>query len=106
MILANISIVTNKNLYVKLIRYEIKKNIKTFSKVLKNLLNRYTEEDIDNALESIKLIGNSIFCPTSGKYGQLLRALEYGTNDTKACHILTYSTNKVLKEVNCYEPSI
>lgn len=103
MILANISEVINKKLYLKLIKYEIKKTIKAYSRIINNILKMYSEDDIDNAIDTIELIGMNIYCPTSGKYGRLLRALEYGTNDTKACHILTYSTNKVLKEVSGHE---
>ena len=106
MIIGKLKYNINRNLYLKLIKYEISKNIDTYKKLIKNILSLYTKEQIDNAINSIVISGNNIFCPTSGINGRILRSLEYGTNNTKAYHIITISTDKVLKEVKGYESII
>ena len=96
----------NKNLYLNLIKNEIKKTFRVYKKLLKSLIDLYEEDTIYNAIDSIYLIGNSIYCPTDGLNGKILRTLEYGASHIKSYHILSYSTKKVLKEVNNNEPII
>jgi hypothetical protein len=103
MILANLNIVYNRLIYLRLIKYEIKKTFKAYKHLLTGILNIYNENQVDEAINSITLVGTSVFCPTTGINGQILRAIEYGTANTKAYHIITYSTRKVLKEVKGYE---
>lgn len=103
MIIANLNIVRNRLIYLRLVKHEIKETYKAYKKLLKGILSIFTEEQINEAIESISLVGTSIFCPTTGINGQILRALEYGTNNNKAYHLITYSSRKVLKEVKGYE---
>jgi hypothetical protein len=103
MIIANLNIVPNRLWYLKIIKYEIKKSVDTYSQLLKGILSIFSKDQINEAIDSIYLIGTSIFCPTSGLNGQILRALEYGTNNNKSYHLISYSTRKVLKEVKGYE---
>lgn len=103
MIIANLSSINNRQLYLKLIKYEIRKTIKAYSSLLKGIMSVFNEEQIEEAIDSINIVGKSIFCPTNGLNGQILRALEYGTNNNKSCHIISFSVKKVLKEVKGYE---
>lgn len=103
MILANLNIVRNRLIYLRLIKHEIKKTFKAYKNLLKGITSLYDEEQIQEAIESISMVGTSVFCPTTGLNGQILRALEYGTSTNKSYHIITYSTRKVLKEVKGYE---
>ena len=103
MIIANLSIVQIHLIYLRLIKHEIKETIKTYKHLLKGILSVFDEDQVNEAVESITLVGTSIFCPTTGLNGQILRALEYGTNNNKSYHIVSYSTRKILKEVKGYE---
>lgn len=103
MIIASLNNVYNRIIYLRLIKYEIKKTIKTYKYLLKNIISLYSEDDIEEAIESITLVGTDVFCPTTGLNGQILRSLEYGTATNKSYHIISYSTRKVLKEVKGYE---
>ena len=103
MIIASLNNVYNRIIYLRLIKYEIKKTIKTYKYLLKNIISLYNEDDIEEAIESITLVGTDVFCPTTGLNGQILRSLEYGTATNKSYHIISYSTRKVLKEVKGYE---
>ena len=103
MIIASLNLYGNKLIYLRLVKYEIKKTYKTYLPLLKGIIGNYKESDIEEAINSITLVGTNIFCPTTGKSGQILRALEYGTYNNKSYHIISYSTRKVLKEVKGYE---
>ena len=92
-----------RNMYINLIKSEIRKQVKTYSRNIQNIINAYSLKLIDQAIDSIYLVGNSIFCPTSGLNGQILRSLEYGTNNTKAYHIITHATKSIIKEVDTSE---
>ena len=85
------------------IKHEIKETFKSYKQLLKGITALFTDEQIQEAINSISMVGTSVFCPTTGLNGQILRALEYGTNNNKSYHIISYSTRKVLKEVKGYE---
>jgi len=103
MIITSLSMVYNRLVYLRLIKHEIKQTYKAYKHLLKGILSLFDEDQIMEAIESISLVGTSIFCPTTGLNGQILRALEYGTQNNKSYHIITYSTRKILKEVKGYE---
>lgn len=103
MIIANLNIVHNRLIYLRLIKHEIKETFKSYKQLLKGITTLFTDEQIQEAINSISMVGTSVFCPTTGLNGQILRALEYGTNNNKSYHIISYSTRKVLKEVKGYE---
>lgn len=61
------------------------------------LLNRYKKKDIERAIDiGIRLSGNKVFVQTDDKCGEILRALEYGTNTCRALHLVTKATRKVI----------
>lgn len=106
MIIARIPISKNNRVYLSLIKYELKKNIKKYKKSLKNILDLYPEKQIEDIIDnSIIMHNNYIFCQTDGLSGKVLRSLEYGTYNNKSLKLITLSVNKILKEVNLYEPN-
>ena len=61
------------------------------------LLNRYSKKDIEKAIDiGIRLSGYKVFVQTSDKCGEILRALEYGTNNCRALHLITKAVRKVI----------
>ena len=61
------------------------------------LLNRYSKKDVQNAIDiGIRLAGMKVFMQTNDKCGEILRALEYGTNSCRALHLVTKATRKVI----------
>lgn len=103
MIIADLSIVHNRLIYLRLIKHEILETYRTYKNLLKNIISLYDEKQIKEAINSISMVGTSVFCPTTGLNGQILRALEYGTSTNKSYHIISYSARKILKEVRGYE---
>lgn len=103
MIIAHIKNSNLRNMYLNLVKSEIRRLLKVYSKNIKNITAMYSSNLIEQAIDGIYLVGNSIFCPTSGLNGQILRSLEYGTNSTKAYHIITQATKSIFKEVDIDE---
>jgi hypothetical protein len=82
---------------INLIQEIVRKLIRENRHNLTEILNLYSEEEINNAIElGIRRAGNKVFVQTSGGMGRILRSLEYGTGNTKALHILTLAARKVI----------
>ena len=103
MILAILNYKGNKKIYLDLLKRRIEEIYKIYKPVLSNIISSYNEKQIYAAIDSIYLSGNSIYCPTNGQYGQILRALEYGTGKNKSYHIISQATRNLFKEVKGYE---
>lgn len=99
MYIANLSTIKNRETYLNLIKYTIRSLVDEYSNKLQSLFNLYTTKQIDDAINTIVLVGNKVFCPTVGTSGKILRILEYGDNQTNSYKILTQSTRKVLREI-------
>ena len=106
MIIARFLYKSNGQIYLNLIKEKIRVLVKVYNPVLKEIINQYTEEKIYKAIDTIYISNGTIFCPTNGFYGQILRALEYGTGKNKSYHIISQAVNSIKKEVGVYEPSI
>lgn len=73
------------------------KKIKDNEHNLKDFFKTYSDEDIKEAITTgIRRAGNKVFMQTSGNIGKILRSLEYGTNTTKALHIVSLATRAVI----------
>ena len=99
MILDKIEYQINTQLYLKVLKSKLIHNIVSYKPLLKNIINQYKEQNIYRAVDTIYIDGQIIFCPTGGIYGQILRALEYGTSSTKAYHLISQTNKNLLKEV-------
>ena len=100
MIIADLSKVISRTVYLKIIKHEIKESFRHYKPLLKGILSLYTEEEIEQAIDSIYLVGKQVFAPTTRRNGQILRALEYGTSNNKSYKILSISVRKIMKEVD------
>lgn len=87
--------------FISLLKDNVFKEIMLYRRLLvDDLLKKYTKEDIENIIDKgLCIVGNSIWMITSGQEGQFLRAIEYGTGNSKAYHIVTNALRKTLKEV-------
>lgn len=86
-----------KGYVINLTQKELQRELLENRHNLKNLFDTYQEEDIDNAIAfGIRRAGNKVFMQTDGLIGQILRALEYGTSNTKALHLVTKAIRKVI----------
>lgn len=103
MILARLKSKAFTKLYLRLIKAEIKETTNTMKPLLNEVYSTFGENKINNAIKKIYINGKNIICPVSGNEGQILRALEYGTGKTKALHIISIATRKILKETGNYE---
>ena len=86
-----------KGYVVSLIQQELELQISYNKHNLVELFNLYSEKEIKNAIsKGIRRAGNSVFIQTSGGIGRILRSLEYGAAGTKALHLITKATRKVI----------
>jgi len=86
-----------KSYVIELTQKELQSELKMNRYNLKSFFDTYREEDIDNAIAfGIRRTGNKVFMQTDGLTGQILRALEYGTSNTKALHLVTKAVRKVI----------
>lgn len=85
-------------IYTKLIRESVKDMVNEYSLLLNRFLEIYTEKEIEDAIDAISIVNGYVYIPTSGNYGAILRALEYGTSFMKAYKIISIATRKVLRE--------
>ena len=67
--------------------------------VPQDIINQFTEEHIYEAIDTLYLVDRKIFCPTNGFYGQVLRALEYGTGKNKSYKIISEALRELAREV-------
>lgn len=100
MVISDFTTLKARPMYLNLLKFYIEKQVRLYKSLLQGILNTYTEDEILNAIDSIHLVGKYVFMPTSGLNGQILRALEYGTNNTKSYNIITQATKTFEKEVN------
>ncbi len=103
MILARLKTKAFIKLYTRLIKAEVKENTNKFKPLLVEVYSTFGENKVNNAINKIYSNGKNIVCPVSGNEGQILRALEYGTGKTRALHIISLSTRKIIKESGNYE---
>lgn len=86
-----------KGYVIKSIQDTLNNKIIEYKSKLEEILNLYTEEDINNAITfGITRVGDFVYMQTNGQYGKILRSLEYGTGRTKALHLVTQSVRKVI----------
>lgn len=106
MILARLLYRGNGQIYLNVLKEKIRILVKIYKPVLSEIINQYTEEKIYKAIDTIYISNGIIFCPTSGFYGQVLRALEYGTGKNKSYHLLSQAVKSLKREVGVYESNI
>ena len=86
-----------KGYVIKSIQDTLNNKIIEYKSKLEEILNLYTDEDINNAITfGITRVGDFVYMQTNGQYGKILRSLEYGTGRTKALHLVTQSVRKVI----------
>ncbi len=86
-----------KGYVIELTQKELKREILENQHNLVNFNTLFTEKEINNAITfGIRRTGNMVFMQTDGLNGQILRALEYGTSNTKALHLVTKAIRKVI----------
>lgn len=86
-----------KGFVIELTQKELKRELLENQHNLTNFNTLFTEKEINNAITfGIRRAGNMVFMQTNGLNGQILRALEYGTSNTKALHLVTRAIRKVI----------
>lgn len=96
--IAELPITPYSEYFLKIIKAQIKKYIKEYENLLSNLRSRYTEDQIEKAIDSIRISGYSIFAPTNQTYGEIIRTLEYGSSYVKSLKLISRAVRKVIKE--------
>lgn len=93
MILFSVDVPISIDNLVREIRNSIKSQFIAHKKEYDYLISQYSEDEIYKAINSIYYSNKSIVAPTSGRYGQILRYLEYGGKETKQMKILSRVSN-------------
>lgn len=99
MIIAEINYSGNEKIYLNLAKNKIRNKFDLYKKLLQDIINQFTEEHIYEAIDTLYLVDRKIFCPTNGFYGQVLRALEYGTGKNKSYKIISEALRELAREV-------
>ena len=60
----------------------------------------YTEEEIDDAINSIYYQDNSFYAPVAGKNGMILRYLEYGGPQMKSLKVLSKASRGISRRLD------
>lgn len=90
----------NMNIILNFLIGYIKKLLKVNQKDLESIKKLYSEEEIEHAINSLYVIGKSVYAPTSGKDGVILRYLEYGGYGIKTKKILSRASRLISRKVN------
>ena len=65
-----------------------------------NLYSMYTEEEIEDAINSIYYIDDAFYAPVSGKNGMILRYLEYGGPQMKSLKLLSRASRVISRRLD------
>lgn len=87
-----------KMFILSIIDRELKSNTRN-SKSLKSLINIYGIKNIHKAIDTIEGRKNSIYVPTKGKYGLIIRYLEYGGEGIGQTKIISEAVTILNKKI-------
>ena len=90
----------NMNTILNFLISYIKKLLNVNQRDLESIRKIYNDDDIEHAINSLYIIGKSIYAPTSGKDGIILRYLEYGGYGIKTKKILSRASRLISRKVN------
>ena len=87
-----------KMFILSIIDRELKSNTRN-SKSLKSLIDLFGIKNIHKAVDTITGSNGSIYVPTKGKYGLIIRYLEYGGEGIGQTKIISEAVNTLNKKI-------
>ena len=97
--IAELPIRLGSNFILEQLQKIIKAKYIVYKNKINKLLSAYNEEDIELSIKSIYIVNRTLYIPSSGKAGIILRYLEYGGAGIPSYKIISTSARQISRKL-------